>query len=223
MKIALIHETDIAAEYIDFVATFTEQTNRELLIVDHAEDDMEQFCEENGIDIIFIYCRNNRKEVQTWLNRCRDLRLPYVFLTDTMKHLRPLKTVLTPVTMLEEEVYKAEILTHLSRFTGANIVLLRANDYGSRAEQNKNKIVTALEKQDITSATVVAKKDSFAVAKEAAERQQEWQTDLLLLTASREYGLDDILFGSTERYVVRHSKCPVMLLNPRGDLFSLCD
>jgi nucleotide-binding universal stress UspA family protein len=46
---------------------------------------------------------------------------------------------------------------------------------------------------------------------------------LILLTASREYGLDDWLFGPPEQYVIRHSQVPVMLINPRADLFSLCD
>ena len=41
--------------------------------------------------------------------------------------------------------------------------------------------------------------------------------------ASREYGLDDWLFGPPEQYVICHSPVPVMLVNPRADLFSLCD
>jgi nucleotide-binding universal stress UspA family protein len=35
--------------------------------------------------------------------------------------------------------------------------------------------------------------------------------------------LDDWLFGPPEQYVIRHSPVPVMLVNPRADLFSLCD
>lgn len=194
-----------------------------MLTTDIIPDDMEQFCEEQEIDLLFIYCTNKRKQVQSWLNRCRNLRLPYVFLTDTMRHVRPLSIILSPVSMLEEEVYKTEILTHLSRFTGAEIILLQANDYGSRAERNTNKILSGLNGFNLPSKTVKAKKDSFSVAKEAVETQKQWLADMLVITASRDYGLDDILFGPIERQVILHSNIPVLLLNPRGDLFSLCD
>ena len=58
---------------------------------------------------------------------------------------------------------------------------------------------------------------------EASERQRDFQHDLLILTASRDYGLDDILFGPPERKAIQRALVPVMLVNPREDLFSLCD
>ena len=70
---------------------------------------------------------------------------------------------------------------------------------------------------------VLARKDSFKLMQEASERQQDFQHDLLILTASRDYGLDDILFGPPERKAIQRALVPVMLVNPREDLFSLCD
>ena len=70
---------------------------------------------------------------------------------------------------------------------------------------------------------IQAKKDSSKVNREAAERQRDFVADLILLTASREYGLDDWLFGPEERHVIQRALVPVMLVNPREDLFSLCD
>ena len=69
----------------------------------------------------------------------------------------------------------------------------------------------------------MARKDSFKLTQEAAERQRDFQHDLLILTASRDYGLDDILFGPPERKAIQRALVPVMLVNPREDLFSLCD
>ena len=224
MKFAFIHNLDnIPGQHITFARQLAEQTNREFCVIRDLPSDMEEYCEAESIDMLFISCRNQRKEVQQWLNKTRDLRLPYVFLTDTMNHIRELHNVVSPVSMLEEEVHKAETLTHLARFTGAEILLLQAHDYGSRAKQNTDRISTALMQFDLKVKTEIAKKDSFSVGREAAERQKEWQTDLLVITASREYGLDDLFFGPQERHIIRSSNCPVLLLNPRGDLFSLCD
>ena len=75
----------------------------------------------------------------------------------------------------------------------------------------------------ITYEVVQAHKDSFSLIREASERQRDFRHDLLILTASRDYGLDDILFGPPERKAIQRSLVPVMLVNPREDLFSLCD
>lgn len=184
---------------------------------------------ENNEDIRFITCANSGREIQHALNDCREERRPYVIITPTMRPIEVLKRILVPVTMLEEEVYKAEICTYLARKTGAKIVLLKAKDYGSKAQQNLNKIITHIRSvADRTGEKIEFEvhkgyKDSFSLNREAAERQRDFGHQLLLLTASREYGLDDWLFGPQERHAIRSSQVPVMLINPRADLFSLCD
>ena len=183
---------------------------------------------DNNDDIRLIECDNNRRTIQRHLNECREERRPYVFVTSTM-NVKPLRPLIEPVSMLEEETYKAEICTYLARKTGAHIILLQANDYGSHARQNVQRIVTHIkgvaEKtgEQISYEIAMAKKDSFKLMREAAERQRDFQHDLLILTASRDYGLDDILFGPQELHAIRHALVPVMLVNPREDLFTLCD
>ncbi len=187
---------------------------------------------DNNEDIRVVECANKTRDIQLLLNDCREERRPYVFITSTMT-IKPLRRLLVPVSMLEEETYKAEISTYIARKTGAHIMLLQANDYGSHARQNVNRIVTYIEKANerlkdkdlppVTYEIVMARKDSFALTQEAGERQRDFQHDLLILTASRDYGLDDILFGPPERKAIQHALVPVMLVNPREDLFSLCD
>ena len=183
---------------------------------------------ENNEDIKLIECANNSRIIQRHLNESREERRPYVFVTNTMT-IKPLRRLLVPVSMLEEETYKAEICTYLARKTGAHIILLQANDYGSHARQNVNRIVTHIKAvaektgENISYEVCIARKDSFKLIQEAAERQRDFQHDLLILTASRDYGLDDILFGPPERKAIQRALVPVMLINPREDLFSLCD
>ena len=183
---------------------------------------------DNNEDIRLIECANDKRTIQKHLNECREERRPYVFVTNTMT-IKPLHRLLVPVSMLEEETYKAEICTYLARKTGAHITLLQANDYGSHARQNVNRIVTHIKAvsertgEPISYEVVQAKKDSFSLVREASERQRDFRHDLLILTASRDYGLDDILFGPPERKAIQRALVPVMLVNPREDLFSLCD
>ena len=184
----------------------------------------------NNYDIRLIECANEKRTIQKHLDDCRDERRPYVFVTNTMT-VKPLHRPLVPVSMLEEETYKAEICTYLARKTGAHIILLQANDYGSHARLNVNRIVTHIKAviertgEQISYEVCMARKDSFSLVREASELPShgDFQHDLLILTASRDYGLDDILFGPPERKAIQRALVPVMLVNPREDLFSLCD
>lgn len=197
----------------------------------------------NTDDIRVEHCDGTRRGVQQVLDACREERRPYVITTPNSlitsspsrppkgKLERALTSILVPITMLEEEVYKAEICTYLARKTGAHLILLRANDYGSKAKQNTQRIITHIQTiaertgETITYEERVAKGDSFHIHKELHRYPitDNRYPDLILLTASREYGLDDWIFGPPEQYVIRHSQVPVMLVNPRADLFSLCD
>ena len=186
-------------------------------------------------DIRVEYCDGTRRDIQRVLDSCREERRPYVIIKNKCSAQqcgcsevqKGLSRILVPVSMLEEEVYKAEICTYLARKTGAHLILLRARDYGSKAKQNMQRIITHIQTvaertgTQITYEEQVAKRDSFSFHKDF--HSEEWKHDLLLLTASREYGLDDWLFGPPELYAIRHSQVPVMLVNPRADLFSLCD
>ena len=184
-------------------------------------------------DIRVEHCDGSRRGVQQVLDACREERRPYLITTPLTSNLSPLTSILVPITMLEEEVYKAEICTYLARKTGAHLTLLRANDYGSKAIKNTQRIITHIQTiaertgETITYEERVAKSDSFHIHKELPALSStllgEDKGGLLLLTASREYGLDDWLFGPPEQYVIRKSQVPVMLVNPRADLFSLCD
>jgi hypothetical protein len=200
-------------------------------------------------DIRVEHCDGTRRDIQQVLDACREERRPYVVIKEQGTKsqeprqisnnldsidinldswfLSPESRILVPVSMLEEEVYKAEICTYLARKTGAHLILLRARDYGSKAKQNTQRIITHIHSiaertgKNISYEVQVATRDSFSFHKDF--HSEEWKHDLLLLTASREYGLDDWLFGPPELYAIRKSEVPVMLINPRADLFSLCD
>lgn len=189
---------------------------------------------DNNEDIRVEHCDGSRRGIQQILDACREERRPYLVTTPLTYNLSPLTSILVPITMLEEEVYKAEICTYLARKTGAHLILLRANDYGSKAIKNTQRIITHIQTiaertgEPITYEERIAKGDSFHIHKELPVLSSTLQGGdrgrlLILLTASREYGLDDWLFGPPEQYVIRHSQVPVMLINPRADLFSLCD
>lgn len=227
MHKALYIEETVMEEARTWASSLAATLQKELIFTQDIEEEA---------DMVFICCECKRAIVRHWLNQCRELRIPYILLTPAMRHLKvlalatpPLREILAPVTRLEEEVYKAELTSHLMRYTGAHTRILRAHDYGSRAKRNAERIASFLSSRAEALHTPMnycieeAKCDSDSLHKELTDRHKDFTPDIILQTASREYGLDDLIFGPAEQHLILHAQVPVVLLNPREDLFSLCD
>ena len=180
-------------------------------------------CEEVDASFLFIQITNgNSKQIRTLLKECRELRIPYLFYKDSFPGLN-LNKVIVPVGFLEEEIEKAQFASAFGRFCGSEIKMLLANDYGSKAAITAEKMKLLFDKFHLNYTLDKAKKDSFKVEVESIQVAEKELAGLIIISASRDYGLDDILFGPKEYHVVKKSNVPVLLVNPRGDLYALCD
>jgi hypothetical protein len=180
-------------------------------------------CEEVDASFLFIQLPDNQvKSIRRNLNSCRDLRIPYLFHKDSFAAL-DLTKVMLPVGFLEEELEKAQFASAFGRFCGSEIKMLLANDYGSKAATNANRMISLFDKFDFRYTLEKATKDSFKVEAESIQIAEKEKAGMVIVSASRDYGLDDILFGPKEYHIVRKSQVPVLLVNPRGDLYALCD
>lgn len=159
-------------------------------------------------------------KIQSLLDICRNLRIPYFFVREGQEI--SFSRILVPVGFLMEEREKGPFSSSFGRFFDSEILLMPAKDYGSKARQNTDAIRTVIEKSDIKNQEIAATKDSFKVELEAAQLAPSIGASLLMISASRDYGLDDIIFGPKERKVINQCSIPVMVINPRGDLYALC-
>lgn len=181
------------------------------------------FCETNEISFLLLQTHNVRsKNIQKSLNACRELRIPYLLLKENQQLIQ-LNKVLVPVNFLEEELEKAQFASAFGRFCNSEIELLQANDYGRKAASNTERILELLAKFNLLVKVTKAKHDSFKVDFEAIDIASQTQANIILITASREYGLDDLIFGPRELKLIKKSATPLLLINPRGDLYALCD
>lgn len=184
---------------------------------------LETVCNELEASFLFIQLKTTSKaEIKGLLKACRELRIPYLFFKQEFEQLN-LKRVLVPVGFLEEELEKAQFASAFGRFCDSEIILLLANDYGSKAKQIGAKMQTLFDKFGFRHQLQMADKDSFKVDAEASYKALTLECGLIIVSASRDYGLDDLIFGPKELHVVYKSQKPVLLINPRGDLYALCD
>ena len=196
-------------------------TENQIFVRNSKKTVLSEICEELEASFLFIQLSDN-KLIRKQLNVCRDLRIPYLFYKDSFDEL-DLKKVILPIGFLEEELEKAQFASAFGRFCGSEIKMLLANDYGSKAATNADKMKSLFDKFDFNYKLEKAVKDSFKVEAESIQVAENEKAGLIIVSASRDYGLDDILFGPKEYHVVKKSNIPVLLVNPRGDLYALCD
>lgn len=172
--------------------------------------------------IIELSPTSRYRKPQPLLNILRTCRIPYIFVNERTIEIK-LNKVMIPVGFLVEEKEKGIFASKMVRSCGSEVVVLQAKDYGSRAARSVEQIETLFAKLSITCSVKKAAKDSFGVQAEAVKRASNGEADFVIITASREYGLDDIIFGPPERKMIATSRVPLMVLNPRPDLYVLCD
>ncbi len=187
------------------------------------KEDFALFMEQAEASMVIFQLSENvgYNKVQVLLKISRELRVPYIFVKPYFEPVQ-LRRVLVPVSFLIEDREKGPFSSSMGRFFGAELLMMPAKDYGSKAQNNTNAICTLLDKFSLTYSFIKAQKDSFKVEREAILRAQELQADMVLISASREYGLDDIVFGPKELHCINETSVPVMLINPRADLYVLC-
>jgi hypothetical protein len=194
-----------------------------LFVVAEAKFNLFNFCEEHEISFLLLQLEDDsRKTILRNLKECRNLRIPYVLFKDTFSMLK-LNDVLVPVGFLVEEYEKAQFASAFGRFCGATIHLLIANDYGTKAADTAEKMKQLFDKFALHYLEEKAKSDSYKLDKEAVRIAEERCYGIVLISASREYGLDDVIFGPNEYRLVKKSSVPILLVNPRADLYTLCD
>jgi nucleotide-binding universal stress UspA family protein len=197
--------------------------NTQIIIRKSKLNTITSVCEELEASFLFIQLpAGHTKFIRSLLNECRELRIPYLFYKDSFSAL-DLKKVILPIGFLEEELEKAQFAAAFGRFCGSEVMMLLANDYGSKASTNAEKMKLLFDKFEFSYTLDKAVKDSFKVEAESIQVAEKEQAGMIIISASRDYGLDDILFGPKEYHVVKKSPVPVLLVNPRGDLYALCD
>ncbi len=197
--------------------------NAQVFIRTNSVKELAQDCETLEVSFLMIQWRNGQnKELKNYLKYCRDLRIPYLFFKDTFPAIN-FEKVMVPVGFLIEEYEKTQFASAFGRFCDSQITILQANDYGSKAKTTIEKMKLIFAKFELNYSQEKAKADSFKLDKEAVVKGQNKNFGIILISASRDYGLDDVIFGPKELHLVRKSSVPILLINPRGDLYTLCD
>ena len=129
-------------------------------------------------------------------NTCRDFR-EFKSMPVNLKKIKTMKAKIIFISclaallsfsscesFLTEEKEKGIFASKLARFCNSSITLLKAKDYGSKAERSVNQIQSLFEKLDVQYEIKQAHKDSFKVQFEASLRASNGDAYLIIITSS---------------------------------------
>lgn len=209
--------SEILANNLSMQMNFTIQniTTNNLDNIDHLV--------ENEDAALLIIGLNENKEIQFYLNKCKNLRIPYIFIKNNITKEFEIKKILLPISNLEEEREKGPFASSFARHFNCPITIYQPNDYGKKAANNIEIIKNLFNSLNLNYTLLKGKKDSSNIEYETAKKNQNEPNTMIIISASRDYGLDDLIFGPKEKKIIKNTNLPTMLINPRGDLYALCD
>lgn len=188
-------------------------------------EDFAAFCDAE--DVVFVVFsleerKASKQDTKRFLRLARELRIPYLFTKNYLPQNGDINSVLAPITYLPEEKEKAPWATHFGKFGHCTTHILAPNDKGSRAKKNVAFAQKLLSAEKCTFKTHNGTKRSYSNWKEIITYANRLKVSIILYSASREYSLDDLFFGPYEQKLILKSDIPVLLINPRDDLYVLC-
>ena len=224
-KIFVLQEDNTLSETLSLWAKgLSEAFNHEIeTIIYNPQDSSEQFAariEEADASLVLIELTNRGKS-QLYLNLCSALRVPYLFVLPNVEFVA--ERLSLPITFLIEDKEKIPFASAFGRFCHSEIIVYKPKDYGDKAQETINQAQTLFDSFSLQYTIHQANKGSYDVESEAAIAAVGDNVDMVIISASREYGLDDIIFGSKEKKILKTAQAPILLINPRADLYALCD
>ena len=171
--------------------------------------------------VVFNYSSNNsaqRNKILKHLKAFRDLRVPYIGVKNGVE-IGVLDNILIPVGFLPEEKEKAPWGNSFMKYCNSKITLLQPKDKGTRAKKNVEFIEKVFKSYNRNYQLIKGSKSSFKIEFESISKKEY---DMYFITGSRAYGLDDVFFGPKEYHVLKKADKPVLIINPRDDIYVLC-
>jgi len=157
----------------------------------------------------------------------RNLRIPIIIVRDELPRRSIFRGIVLPLDFNRESKEKAAWAGHISTLNKSNVTILTRhyNDSYFAASLRGNVVLVkklfenlGVDYQLVNEPDIKCDVDKYAV-------DYAWYNngDLIVLMATKEIAVDDLLFGLKEKKIIENQyKLPVMLINPRDDLYLPC-
>ncbi len=172
--------------------------------------------------------KNHPFSVSKLLKMFRKSRIPYLFVNKDIEDETFYKKIILPIDSTKESKEKVLWASYFSRFNNAEIKVMTAHvkdEYFIRQLNNNQKFIRKIfDNFDVNFEIVKTMEKEKDIDMKAIWTANEENAGLVIVLATKSYSLFDIIKGPKEMFSVTNKwQIPVMCLNPRDDLYVLCD
>ncbi len=162
------------------------------------------------------------------LQALKQSTIPFLFVSSADELHAQYRHCILPVDYRPEIKDAAIWASYFGRFNSSNILLLKASDKEATQQnainQHTQKITSLMNKTGVVSSINKSHCSSWGIQKGALERCLETSNSFLVLLGSRNDSLLDRIIGSPEKRILKRAHgVPVLCVNPRRNIYVMCD
>ena len=157
----------------------------------------------------------------------RNLRVPLIAVHDVIPRNTMYQHIVLPLDFNRESKEKSAWAGHITTLNKSRVTILIRNykdAYFAASLRNNLALVKKLYKNIEVDYDIVKEPDiKVDIDRYAVEYAWLNRGDMIVVMATKEVAVDDLLFGLKEKKIIDNAyKLPVMLINPRDDLYLPC-
>ncbi|WP_423128376.1 hypothetical protein [Gaoshiqia sp. Z1-71] len=168
------------------------------------------------------------EKIKTKLPALQQSQIPFLFVKGSDRDFLQYNKVMLPVDFRKVMKDTSLWASYFGRFNQSSIEVMVAkdknNEYGAMTKKNKRFIEELLFKLHLDVRFRTAQKGSFGLPFEALDRCREDDCRLIIIPSSRHISLIDLMVGLPEKKIIQKAgNMPVLCINPKRDMYILCD
>ncbi len=154
--------------------------------------------------------------------------IPFLFVKSSHEEELKYNKVLLPVDFRKVMKDTSLWASYFGRFNESSILVLSASDTDSDQSRNVSKnlkfIKKLLSNLQLNVQFKEAKNGSFRLNKEALQVCDKSESNIIISPSSKNISLIDVIIGLPEKKIIKKAnETPVLLINPKRDMYILCD
>ena len=168
------------------------------------------------------------EQFKTWKGAIRNSPVPFLFVDATSYSIPDYKKIVLPLDLRKESRDSVLWASYFARFNRSGINVLAANDKVKENIKSIQKNVLLMKKLfdkfNLGFRIFKGSSSSLKIQFEALELAKNSAAELIIILGSSYISFIDVFIGLPENKVVRKAgNLPVLLINPRRDMYIMCD
>ena len=170
----------------------------------------------------------SNEKIKSKLSALQQSQIPFLFVKGSRPENLRYKNLLLPVDFRKVMKDTSLWASYFGRFNQSAVTVVRATEknkeYSKLIKRNQKFIEKLLYKLHLDVQFKSIQKGSFGLPFEALRQCRQEGHDQLIIPASKNISLIDLIIGLPEKKIIKQAEnIPVLCINPKRDMYILCD